>query len=64
MKTPKRDEFGNYTYKGRVIENFGYNRITGHVEWNVSDEKSGKPLFSTDTLRDAIKRINKEGGAK
>lgn len=64
MKTPKRNKFGNYTYKGRVIMNVGYNRITGHVEWYVSDEKSGKMLFSTDTLRDAIKRINKEGGAE
>lgn len=64
MKMPKKDEFGQYVYRGRTIQNIGYDRVIGHVRWSVTDEKSGKKLFSTDTLRDAIKRIDKEGDAK
>lgn len=64
MKMPKKNEFGEYVYRGRTIQNIGYNRVIGHVRWSVTDEKTGRAFFETDTLRDAIKRIDKEGGAE
>ena len=57
MKLPKKNEFGDYVYRGLNITNIGYDRIIGHVRWSVTDA-TGRSLFQTDTLRDAIRRID------
>ena len=65
MKMPKKNEFGQYVYRGRTIQNIGYDRVIGHVRWSVTDEKTGRALFETDTLRDAIHLIDQaKGGAE
>ena len=69
MKNPKlkKDEFGNYIYDGRFrIVNIGYDRICGHVRWDVSRIVNCRTVFETDTLREAVRRIEvaEKGGAE
>lgn len=68
MKNPKlkKDEFGDYIYDGRFrIVNIGYNRIYGRTRWNVSRIANRRTVFETDTLREAVRRIEvaEKGGA-
>lgn len=66
MKNPKlkKDEYGDYIYDGRYrISNLGYDRITGGRRWDVSRTSDGKTVFESDTLGEAVDRIEKaEGG--
>lgn len=50
----KRIAAGDYIYDNRFyIQDFGYNRVKGGRDWNVSD-KNAKRIACADTLKDAV----------
>lgn len=68
MKNPKlkKVKCGEYIYDGRFrISDFGYSRIYGRTRWDVSLVSNCRPIFESDTLREAVDWIGKyEGGAE
>lgn len=61
-KKLKRRSAGDYIYDDRfLVQNFGYDRICGHVRWNVWDiVDDNAPSFQTDTLKEAVQMLKRK----